>query len=82
MGEEGLQVKQAFDEAAGPLYRRLAYDPVYTLVRRLWEFGAWWIRKEEDLEDVDILIDLWKRVKAGGKMGDEAAVVAGAAVAA
>jgi hypothetical protein len=82
MGEEGLEVKQAFDEAAGPLYRRFAYDPVYALVRRLWEFGVWWIRKEKDLEDVDILIDLWEKVKADGKMRDEDAVVAAAAVAA
>jgi hypothetical protein len=78
MGEEGLEVKQAFDEAAGPLYRRFAYDPVYALVRRLWNFGVWWIRQEEDLEDVDLLIDLWEKVKANGKMGDEAAVVAAA----
>ena len=32
---ERKKVKEAFDEAAGDLYRKFAYEPVYRLVRRL-----------------------------------------------
>ncbi|GAB1316498.1 hypothetical protein MFIFM68171_06708 [Madurella fahalii] len=32
-------IKEAFDEAAGPVFRRLAYDPAYALARRLWRFA-------------------------------------------
>ena len=63
LSEEQLEVKQIFDEAAGPLYRRFAYEPVYVLLRTLCEFAIFWVSDDEGLEDVDVLIDLWERVK-------------------
>lgn len=36
--DEGREIKAIFDEAAGPVYRRFAYDPVYVIARRAWRF--------------------------------------------
>ncbi|KXX78375.1 hypothetical protein MMYC01_206010 [Madurella mycetomatis] len=57
------QVQGAFDEAAGPLFRRYAYDPVYVLVRRLWRFALEGVMRFSNEIDCLDMLTAWSWLK-------------------
>jgi len=57
---EKRELKQIFDNAAGPEYVRLAYDPFQRLARRLIRFVMANLGGNEDLETAEAIIKEWK----------------------
>lgn len=61
---EDQQVKRAFEEAAGPVYARFAYDPTYRLARRLVQFALFGMHSAEQEEEAEHMLDEWAALKA------------------
>lgn len=62
---ELCELKQLFEDAAGPMYRQFAYDAKYRLARKLMHFainGSW---SNEDYREWQSLMAEWKEVRAG-----------------
>ncbi|KAK4163143.1 hypothetical protein QBC43DRAFT_67617 [Cladorrhinum sp. PSN259] len=70
---EGEIIKQIFDEAAGEEYVRLAYDPVYVLLRQLFKFAIGGVNNSDQLELARRLVEEWEEIKRGKnlKEGDD-----------
>ncbi|KAI4862922.1 hypothetical protein F4820DRAFT_393044 [Hypoxylon rubiginosum] len=57
---EGRQLKQLFEEAAGPDYARFAYTPAYQLARRLVRFSMEGLYSNESIEEAEALLAEWE----------------------
>ncbi|KAK3986394.1 hypothetical protein QBC44DRAFT_373193 [Cladorrhinum sp. PSN332] len=64
--DEGREIKAIFDEAAGPIYRRFAYDPLYVMARNVWKYAVENFPTSEYLSDCRPMIRMWKRMKMDG----------------
>ncbi|KAJ5715913.1 uncharacterized protein N7483_013094 [Penicillium malachiteum] len=60
---ESRQIKELFDEAAGPVFLRYAYHPQYRLARILFRFAIEGISSNEDFDRVDLLQREWDEVR-------------------
>ncbi|KAI2465722.1 hypothetical protein F4781DRAFT_424605 [Annulohypoxylon bovei var. microspora] len=60
---EGCQIKQLFEEAAGPDYLRFAYCPAYRLARRLVRFAVEGVRSYEDYVEAGRMLEEWIAVR-------------------
>ncbi|KAK4674870.1 hypothetical protein QC763_124487 [Podospora pseudopauciseta] len=58
--EEDKKVKRVFEEAAGEEYVRFAYDPVYPLARRLFQFGMTGIHGNVADAEFNKLLEYWE----------------------
>lgn len=58
--EEAKNIKQIFDEAAGPEYIRYAYEPVYRLPRRLFYFSRHGINSEGHMKEREEIPVRWE----------------------
>ncbi|KAI2617287.1 hypothetical protein GGS26DRAFT_603219 [Hypomontagnella submonticulosa] len=63
---EDQELKDKFEEAAGPDYMRFAYNPVYSLARRLVLFIVDGLRSNETLREADAMFSEWDKIKKGG----------------
>ncbi|KAI2629184.1 hypothetical protein GGS26DRAFT_591855 [Hypomontagnella submonticulosa] len=61
---EARQLKDIFDEAAGPEYRRFAYEPVYRLVRRLMYFVSDGRMDGEDFLEANVMLREWRHMRS------------------
>lgn len=61
---EGCELKEIFESAAGPVYMRFAYDPIYRLARRLVHFALFGIKYAEDLTQADAILQEWSDMRA------------------
>ncbi|KAK4222733.1 hypothetical protein QBC38DRAFT_512771 [Podospora fimiseda] len=64
--EEGAEIKRIFDEAAGETYMFFAYNPVYKVARRLFQFGMTGISRADEFKMAHDLWDEWGVMKEGG----------------
>jgi hypothetical protein len=61
--EKAREIQEAFNEAAGPIYMRFAYDPLYVLARRLWFLTFGYFPREIAEEEFQMLAELWEQLK-------------------
>lgn len=61
--KEGCELKEIFENAAGAVYMRFAYDPVYRLARRLVQFAFFGIKYAEDLTQADAILQEWSDMR-------------------
>ncbi|KAK4154952.1 hypothetical protein C8A00DRAFT_32221 [Chaetomidium leptoderma] len=61
--EREREIQEIFNEAAGPVYRRFAYDPVYVFARRLWRFAMYGMMLEHDEEEGNNMAEVWEELK-------------------
>ncbi|KAK6955569.1 hypothetical protein Daesc_003209 [Daldinia eschscholtzii] len=59
---EGRQLKQLFEEAAGPDYVRFAYKPAYRLARQLVRFAVQGLCSNEDYNEARKMLQEWKEL--------------------
>ncbi|KAI2784006.1 kinase-like domain-containing protein [Daldinia loculata] len=57
---EGRQLKQLFEQAAGPRYIRLAYLPVYRFARQLVRFAVQGLLSNEDYNEAREMLREWE----------------------
>ncbi|KAK4452506.1 hypothetical protein QBC34DRAFT_492073 [Podospora aff. communis PSN243] len=62
---ENREIKRLFEEAAGPLYERFAYDPVYRVARIVTKYCFTPLGHNAHAEEIDAAVDEWKSIKAG-----------------
>ncbi|KAI1805738.1 hypothetical protein F4811DRAFT_514177 [Daldinia bambusicola] len=62
---EGRQLKQLFEEAAGPDYARFAYEPAYRLARRLVRFAIEGICSNMAFEEANEMLEEWAAIHHG-----------------
>ena len=60
---EQREYKRLFEEAAGPIYARYAYNPVYRLARRLVRFAFEPLCDSEQCKEADRMLDEWITVR-------------------
>ncbi|KAL2067208.1 hypothetical protein VTL71DRAFT_1632 [Oculimacula yallundae] len=60
---ELCQLKQLFEHAAGPIYRRYAYDAQYRLARKIIRFTIDGLRSNEDLISAETVLEEWNQVR-------------------
>ncbi|KAI1210414.1 uncharacterized protein F4807DRAFT_467180 [Annulohypoxylon truncatum] len=60
---EECQIKQLFEEAAGPDYLLFAYTPAYRLARRLVRFAIEDIRSNEEYKEAEKMIEEWAAIR-------------------
>ncbi|KAI0376516.1 hypothetical protein F5Y04DRAFT_273680 [Hypomontagnella monticulosa] len=60
---EESQLKDIFDAAAGPEYRRFAYEPMYRLARRLMNFVLDARMEGEDFIEANIMLSEWRTIR-------------------
>ncbi|KAK0660071.1 hypothetical protein QBC41DRAFT_384136 [Cercophora samala] len=65
--EEDKKVKRIFEEAAGEEYVRFAYDPVYRLARRLFQFGIKGIHGNVAHDESEKLLEYWRTLNDAPK---------------
>ncbi|XDG03293.1 hypothetical protein ABKA04_002908 [Annulohypoxylon sp. FPYF3050] len=65
---EAQQIKEVFEEAAGPDYVRFAYAPAYRLARRLVRFVIEDIQSNEDYQEAEQMIEEWKEMRDNSKV--------------
>ncbi|KAI1447510.1 hypothetical protein F5Y02DRAFT_424590 [Annulohypoxylon stygium] len=65
---EAQQLKEVFEEAAGPEYARFAYAPAYRLARRLVRFVIEDIQSNEDYQEAEQIIEEWKEMRDNSKV--------------
>ncbi|KAI1476564.1 kinase-like domain-containing protein [Daldinia eschscholtzii] len=63
---EGRQLKQLFEEAAGPGYVRFAYKPAYRLARQLIRFAVQGLCSNEDYNEARKMLQEWKELYHDG----------------
>ena len=56
------ELKQLFEDAAGPIYRQFAYGPQCRLARKLIRFAIDGLHSNEDLRGAESLLDEWNKV--------------------
>jgi aminoglycoside phosphotransferase (APT) family kinase protein len=61
--KEERELKDIFEKAAGPVFMRFAYDPVYRLARRLFQFAVSGISCQEQSVESDVMLQEWCDVK-------------------
>jgi hypothetical protein len=61
--EEAREIQEAFNEAAGPIYMRFAYNPVYVFARRLWLLTFGQFPRESAEEEFQMLAEIWEELK-------------------
>lgn len=66
---EGRELKALFEEAAGPVYVRFAYEPAYRLARRLVRFAVEGLRFNEDFREADVMLVEWAAIRESSKQG-------------
>ncbi|KAJ5570148.1 uncharacterized protein N7459_009578 [Penicillium hispanicum] len=59
---EFRELKELFEHAAGPTYRRFAYGTQYRLARKLIRFAIDGLQSNEDLMGAELLLSEWKEV--------------------
>ncbi|KAI1460847.1 hypothetical protein F4805DRAFT_415751 [Annulohypoxylon moriforme] len=64
---EAGELKQLFEEAAGPEYARFAHVPAYRLARRLVRFAVEDIRSNEDYKEAEQLVEEWRAIRNNQK---------------
>lgn len=64
------ELKQLFEDAAGPTYRRFAYGAQYRLARRLLRFAIDGLQSNEDLTSAELLLDEWDGVQTSLKLAE------------
>lgn len=69
--QEGVQLKLAFEEAAGPDYVRFAYQPAYRLARRLLRFAIDGMRSNEDFEEAEAMLQEWIGIRQARTKGQD-----------
>ncbi|KAK4163133.1 hypothetical protein QBC43DRAFT_67587 [Cladorrhinum sp. PSN259] len=67
--EEGKEIKAIFDEAAGDVYRRFAYDPIYVMARRLWRFAFENFASYSCINESERMLRMWKVMRRNGTVG-------------
>ncbi|KAI0547874.1 kinase-like domain-containing protein [Xylaria curta] len=60
---EARQLKKLFEDAAGPDYLRLAYQPAYRLARQLVSLIINGLRSNEDLYGADAMLKEWEAIR-------------------
>ncbi|KAL3596003.1 hypothetical protein FPOAC2_10373 [Fusarium poae] len=65
--EDGQELKRTFEEAAGPEYCRLAYEPAYRLARRLVQFAIDGINSSVDCKEAELMLTEWADVRRAGQ---------------
>ncbi|KAK0715940.1 hypothetical protein B0H67DRAFT_666424 [Lasiosphaeris hirsuta] len=60
---ENREIKRLFEEAAGPLYMRFAYDPVYRIGRSILRYCFCRIGQNSHLEEIDGAVAKWKALQ-------------------
>ncbi|KAH7150201.1 hypothetical protein B0J13DRAFT_620525 [Dactylonectria estremocensis] len=63
---EGVQLKLAFEEAAGNDFVRFAYEPAYRLARRLLLFAIDGIQSDEDFREAEAMLQEWAGIHQTG----------------
>ncbi|KAK4222137.1 hypothetical protein QBC38DRAFT_520219 [Podospora fimiseda] len=61
--EEGRELKAIFDEAAGPIYRLFAYDPVYIMAHHLWKFCLQNTLSTCEMRSIRKVVRTWKQMR-------------------
>ncbi|KAF3070504.1 hypothetical protein GL218_00173 [Daldinia childiae] len=59
---EGRQLKQLFEEAAGPDYIRFAYEPAYRLARRLVQFAIGGVGSNMAFKEAEEMLKEWTKI--------------------
>ncbi|KAI1657425.1 hypothetical protein F4813DRAFT_359839 [Daldinia decipiens] len=59
---EGRQLKQLFEEAAGPDYIRLAYEPAYRLARQLVQFAIGGVGSNMAFKEAEEMLEEWRMI--------------------
>lgn len=62
--KEEYELNDIFEKAAGPVYMRFAYDPVYRIARRLFRFAISGIHCQEEGVEADAMLQEWSDLKA------------------
>lgn len=57
------EIKSVFDEAARPIYRRFAYDPIYVLARQLWHFASGGFMSDDEYHEAGQVVEMWEGMK-------------------
>ena len=60
---EGRELKHIFDAAAGPVFERFAYDPVFRLSRRLIRFIVEGLRTTEQIKEAEAMLQEWDDIR-------------------
>lgn len=60
--KEGCELKAIFEQAAGPIYMRFAYSPVYRLARRLAKFACLGMGSNEDFKEAESMLEEWREM--------------------
>ena len=63
--EENREIKQLFEGAAGPLYARFAYDPVYRLARVVTKYCFTPLGHNAHVEEIEAAVEEWDGMKDG-----------------
>jgi hypothetical protein len=66
------ELKQLFEHAAGPTYRRFAYGAQYRLARKLLRFAIDGLQSNEDLIGAELLLAEWVEVYRSLKLAKAA----------
>lgn len=64
---EAQQLKQVFEDDAGPDYLRLAYPPQYRLLRKLTRFALDSSMSNEDIRDAEAMLSEWATLRMQGQ---------------
>jgi aminoglycoside phosphotransferase (APT) family kinase protein len=70
------EIKQLFEHAAGPIYRRFAYGSQHRLARKLIRFATDGLQSNEDLTSADLLLAEWIEVRESLKLAAKATIAA------
>lgn len=68
---ELCELKEMFEQAAGPAYRRFAYGAQYRLARKLMQLAIDGLQSDEDLIAAEVLLAEWIEVRGSLKLGNE-----------
>jgi hypothetical protein len=68
------ELKQLFEHAAGPTYRRFAYGAQYRLARKLFRFAIDGLQSNEDFLSAELLLAEWVEVR--GSLTKAKAIIA------
>lgn len=65
------ELKQLFEDAAGPTYRRFAYGAQYRLARTLMRFAIDGLQSNEDLTNAELLLAEWDKLQVSLKLAKQ-----------
>ncbi|XXG97066.1 hypothetical protein Hte_003360 [Hypoxylon texense] len=68
---EARQLKQLFEESAGPDYLRFAYTPEYRLARQLVRFAIEDIHSNEAFKEAKAMLEEWAAIRASVSTGKD-----------